>query len=215
MENYIKNYIIKQSCDMEDDLLKECIYSVGGINRIIVANRSQIDTVTVDTTPGVNFGSVRDIQMLVTPTPGVYYRFFEIEPAKETGLANAEIVVSGGQKYFTQTVGFTFPGNKQSFIQEMEKIGLANLVVLVESKLVQPTSSTFAGENRWFCYGLNGGLEVATMTAGLGSAPGDIAGYVVTMTGNFTALPAELVPNPANHPTIADLIADLLDDTNN
>ena len=173
MENYIKNYIIKQACDVEDDLLKECIYSVGGVNRILMANRNQIDTTIVNNTVGVNFGAIQDIQMLVTTTPGTYYRFFEVEPAKETGLANAELVVSGGQKYFTHTVGFTLPGNKQAFIQEMEKIGLANLVFVVESKMVQPTSSTFAGENRWFVYGLNGGLEVATMQAGLGQAPGD------------------------------------------
>lgn len=64
-------------------------------------------------------------------------------------------------------------------------------------------------------YGLTGGLEVATMQAGLGQAPGDIAGYVVTLSGNFTVLPPELVPNTANHLTIADLIDDLLDDTNN
>lgn len=215
MEKLIKNFNIKQACEIDADLTRDCLYSVGGVNRILIANRNQIDTTVVNSTPGVNYSAIQDIQMLVTTTPGTYYTFFEIESAKETGLANVEMVVSGGQKYFTHTVGFTYPNNNQATVQQMEKIGLANLVVLVESKIAQPTGSTFAGENRQFVYGLNGGLEATAMQAGLGQAASDIAGYVVTLSGNFTVIAPELVPNPVNHPTIGDLITDLLDGTNN
>ena len=199
-----------------------CKYSVGGINRLWLMNKSEIDGYSID---GTTLG-LTDLVMKATVNPLVFYTPFEFEFSDETGLATSELTVSNGQRYWSQTIGMSLPVQAQATINMINELGLSNLVAIIEAK--SENTGPFSAENQYFIFGLRNGLKAATISSSFGQANGDYSGFVLTLTGFSTEQHKEIlldngayvaptitagVVTAGVYPSYAKFIDRLMDDT--
>jgi hypothetical protein len=179
------------ACLITSGVNELCEYSVGGINRIWLANKIDIAGYVLNTDSSVQAITMQPLKL-----------FYQFEFSNSTGLATSTIQINTGQKNFLQTVGFSIPRSEQAIINTIEDLGLSNVVAIVESRVAWPSGSTFEGENRYFVFGRLNGLKVATMNAGFGQAETDYSGFVLTLTSTETENYRELVPDSGTYTTI-------------
>jgi len=165
------------SCLINSGLSKDCKYSFGGLDKIYLANRSEIDATVGDF--GYEYDGTGIVTGITMVSPAVFYEYqFE----KNTGSYTQEYQFSNGNKYFMQTVNFTVSGLDQARIDFMEKLGLSNVVAICLDK-----------RGKAFVLGKQGGLEAATMTANSGAAEGDGLGITVSLSGASTEIGPEVL----------------------
>lgn len=157
------------SCLISAGASKDCQYSFGGLDAILLANRADITSYTVS-----GSGMVTGI---VTGSAG----FYEFEFEKGTGAFTQELQISNGNKYFNQNVSFTLSGLDQSRMELMEQLGLANVVAICKDK-----------RGKYFILGKQGGLEATALTANSGAGEGDGLGMTITLAGSSTEIGPEV-----------------------
>lgn len=178
-------------CIINEGVTLNCAgYTVGGINKIYLANLEDIASYTLNLD-----GSIEEIVMVATK---VFYKF---EFADTTGLTTSEFQNNAGTKNFLHGVGLSIPKMSQDIINTMQELGLSKVVALIESRESRDVAP-FLGQNRWHVYGAKNGLTVTTMTSGSGQAQTDFSGFVVVLNGTETSEMIELVPNSVTYTTI-------------
>jgi len=112
------------ACLLTSDVAELCEYTIGGINRIWLANKSEITGYVLNPD-----SSIESITMAAAKT------FFQFEFSNTTGLATSSLQVNTGQKNWLQTIGMSIPRTEQAIINLIEELGLANIVAIVESRV--------------------------------------------------------------------------------
>lgn len=111
--------------------------------------------------------------------------FVEVGLIKSTSGLNVELTknLSTDTRYFTETFTLVLGG----VTPENE--------VFIKSVLAQPVSIVVKTRNgKYVSIGLNGQLELATLSGGTGIAEGDMVGYNMTFTGVSNTLPLIVSP---------------------
>ena len=182
-----------------------CRKGVGGINKIWLMLKDQIDTITY---AGGNDYTIQNITMLETVVVGVFYVAYEFEFSKSTGMGQSTAQVNNGQLNYLTEAGFTIVGVDATRLEIFDKLSNCKTVAIVESR----NQNTTTGENRYFVLGAANGLELTAGNVGFGTADTDLAGFSVTLSSTETTPMYELLPAAG---TVGALITRLLDNTDN
>ncbi len=153
-------------CELTSGILGVCNYSASGVERLWVANKSQIDTVSYNAT-----GEISGITFTATGET-----FYEIVPALDSCTFQDDLQVNGARRNFLQTVNFGVASISASTLTILETIGLANMVAIVKT-----------AEGYYRALGVKGsGLRTTVMTETSGTAAGNDSALTVTLAGNAT-----------------------------
>jgi hypothetical protein len=152
------------ACLMAGGTTKDCNYLLGGLNKLYLANISEIDSYT-DTDPLDCI--INAIVMVATEV------FFVNEFDKNTGSATQELQVNNGQKFVAQTVSFSVASNNAALTCLLKDLSLGTIVAITEDR---------KGERK--IMGRINGLEASVMTLNSGAADADYSGMTVTLTGS-------------------------------
>lgn len=186
-------------CTMTAGVTLNCAgFTVGGVNRIQLANLSDIS--------GYTYNLDNSIEEILMVGASVFYAF---EFAETTGLATTELQVNGGTKNFLHGVGFSIPKMSQAIINTIEELGLSKVVAIVETRETRDVAP-FINENRYHIYGMKNGLTATTITGGSGQQQTDASGFTLVLNGTEVTEMAELVPDSVTYTTIAAYIATLV-----
>lgn len=151
-------------CELVNGLAGICAYSASGIERLWVANKSEISGITYNVG-----GEVSGISF--TTTGGTFY---EIVPALDSATFQDDLQINGSRRNFLQTVNFGVGSISASTLATLETIGLANLVAIVK---------TAEGDYRML--GNKGaGLRTTVMTETTGTSAGNDSAIQVSIAGN-------------------------------
>jgi len=166
-------------CLLIEGIVGVCQYSTSGAERLWLANKSQVTGVTYNTigeVTGITFSSGS--------------AFYEIESALDTITFSDDLVVNGARRNFLQTVNFALGSIEADILEELETIGLSNMVAIVKG-----------ADGLYRLFGAKGaGLRTTVMTDASGTQAGNDASVGATIAGSSTgkasflasALPASL-----------------------
>jgi len=154
-------------CELVSGINGICNYSASGVERLWVANKSEISATDYDTN-----GEVTGITF--TTTGGTFY---EIVPALDSATFQDDLQVNGSRRNFLQTVNFGVASlTGGSIVTILETIGLSNMVAIVKT-----------AEGYYRALGLKGsGLRTTVMTETSGTSAGNDSAFAVTIAGNAT-----------------------------
>ena len=151
-------------CELLNGIVGVCDYSASGIERLWLANKSQVDAITYDAS-GVTTG------LTFTATGETFY---EIVPALDSCTFQDDLQVNGARRNFLQTVNFGVGSLTPAVLKTLETMGLSNMLVIVK---------TAEGDYRGL--GFRGaGLRTTVMTETSGTQAGNDGDLVVTISGN-------------------------------
>lgn len=170
------------------DLLCADACCSGGINRIWIAKREDIDTIT----RGVN-DEVTGVTMVVGPPAGVFY---EIKYLEFTAAFNESTTQENNNTSVDQTVEFTIPCGDDTLRQRLQELlnCCCGMVVIVE---YMGGFTKIIGDNVDLLYGR---VKVRSIEGTSGAALSDPNQQVVTI-GTFAAkLAVEFTPGAAGVP---------------
>lgn len=151
-------------CELINGIAGVCDYSASGVERLWLANKSEISGITYNTS-GVTTG------ITFTTTGGTFY---EIVPALDTCTFQDDLQVAGARRNFLQTVNFGIGSLSPLVLETLETMGLSNLIAIVK---------TAEGDYRGL--GFKGaGLRTTVMTETSGTQAGNDGNLAVTIAGN-------------------------------
>jgi len=151
-------------CELVSGLVGVCAYSASGIERLWVANKSEIS--------GLTYNSGGELTGITWTTTGG--TFFEIVPALDSATFQDDLQINGSRRNFLQTVTFGVAAISASTLQTLETIGLANLIAIVKTS-----------EGDYRALGVKGaGLRTTVMTETSGTAADNGGAITVTLAGN-------------------------------
>lgn len=169
------------SCLINSGIARTCEFTTGGINRLYVANYDEVESFSASTMSGV-------IDTIVMTSGATFH---EIVNLKDTASFTQELVVSEGQKFYTQNLVFNVSSNSEikdgteDGVQSVEeaqelqdlidKLNLGKYIFIAQSR-----------SGKFYILGKLNGLETSASTFGTGAAGGDFAGYVMTFDGQET-----------------------------
>ena len=163
-------------CLLVEGIVGVCQYSTSGAERLWLANKSEVS------------GTTYDMEEMITGiTAGT---FFEIQSALDSITFSDDLVVNGARRNFLQTINFALGSIDFEILEELETIGLSNMVAIVKG-----ADGLYRG------FGFKGaGLRATVMTDASGTSAGNDASVAVTLAGSSTgkasflaaALPATL-----------------------
>jgi hypothetical protein len=154
------------SCVLVNGLECVCAYSASGVERLWLANKTQISSVGYNAT-----GVVTGITWSDTGQT-----FYEICPAEDSCTFQDDLQVNNSRKNFLQSVNFGVAALSASTLSTLETIGLAALVAIV--KVADGTYRMLGNKGT--------GLRATVMTETSGTSAGNDAAFQVTVAGNAT-----------------------------
>lgn len=154
-------------CELVSGINGICNYSASGVERLWVANKSEIS--------GATYNSDSELTGLTFTTTGG--TFYEIVPALDSATFQDDLQINGSRRNFLQTVNFGIASlTGGSTMEILETIGLANMVAIVKT-----------AEGYYRALGLKGsGLRTTVMTETSGTSAGNDSAFAVTIAGNAT-----------------------------
>lgn len=149
------------ACSISANLTRDCVYALAGIQKLWLGNYDE-------------FTFQKDSDSVVTGiTASSGATFYVYDANIDSASATAELqVAAGNRKYFNQTVTFSIDSDTVEAKNQLESLGLARTVAIVETK---------SGIKS--IYGIDGGLNATVLTFGTGAAAGDQSGWSATLTG--------------------------------
>ena len=152
------------ACEITNGILGFCDYSASGVERLWLANKSDISGITYNSS-GVTTG------ITFTTTGGTFY---EVVGALDSITFQDDLQVNGSRRNFLQTVNFGVGGLTSAILDTLEDLGLSNLIAIVK---------TAEGDYRGL--GFKGaGLRATVMTETSGTAAGNDSALNVTVSGS-------------------------------
>ena len=169
------------SCTSLQNLARSCGTAgiVGGLEKLYVIQYSDLSGSFGGEVYQVSGSVISDI----TPKSGSSY--VEVGLLKSTAGINEELTKNqqNGSAYITQTVSVTL-----SDLSPENKTWVESLINSPVSFIVKTRTK------KYFAAGLNGDMELATLTGGTGVAEGDLVGYQLTFTGISSELLRQVDP---------------------
>jgi hypothetical protein len=151
-------------CELVNGIVGVCDYSASGVERLWLANKSEIDTISYNAS-GVTTG----VTFLNTGNT-----FYEIVGALDSITFQDDLQVNGSRRNFLQTVNFGVGSLSAAVLETLETLGLSNMVAVV---------LTAEGDYRGL--GFKGaGLRTTVMTETSGTQAGNDGNLAVTISGN-------------------------------
>lgn len=163
-------------CELINGIVCDCTYSASGVEKLWVANKSEISGVTYNAGGEITWITFYDPMYqsngtLITATGQTFY---EICPSVDSCTYTDDLQISGSRRNFLQTINFGLGSISPTVLVTLETIGLSNLVAVVK---------TADGEYR--AMGVKGsGLRTTIMTENSGTATANDAAIAVTISGN-------------------------------
>lgn len=146
------------SCLLTNGVTRGCDFGFGGLQTILLANKSEIESMaknTDDTITGI------------TMATGATFYEFQFEP--ETGQALQELQVGSPSRFVLQTLNMQLANVSQSKKNVLNNLANGDLVAIYEDQ-----------KDQYFLFGeLGRGLRASTLTIDTGTADAD--GYIVTI----------------------------------
>lgn len=141
-----------------------CQYSTSGAERLWLSNKSQVTGVTYN-----GGGEITGI------TAGAWY---EIESALDTITFTDDLQINGSRRNFLQTINFALGSIDHDILDELESIGLTNMVAIVKS-----ADGAYRG------FGFKGaGLRATVITDASGTQASNDGNVGVTIAGSNTGM---------------------------
>lgn len=151
------------NCAISQDLLRSCEFQFGGLQKVYLANKSQVTSVSYGST-----GAVTGITM----ASGSTFHVYEFEP--ENASFTEEFQGDAISKSFLQTVSLTLAGQSQAAVVQLESLALSVLVAIVQTQ-----------DNRYWLVGEKGyGLRATSVNLNSGTAFTDNYINEIVLVGN-------------------------------
>lgn len=151
-------------CELLNGIVGVCDYTASGVERLWLANKSQIDAITYDS-DGVATG------LTFTATGETFY---EVVPALDSCTFQDDLQISGSRRNFLQAVNFGVGSLSPAILKTLEDMGLSNMIGIVK---------TAEGDYRGL--GFKGaGMRTTVMTETSGTQAGNDGALAVTIAGN-------------------------------
>lgn len=178
------------SCLLTSGIQKGCRDNSGGIKRVLIANKSNIATITPEqgaTGSPSDQGIITGITMGGSPTT----YFYEFVPNKMSSNAveNIQSNLQNGTIGYEQVISLVFAKNEASKRNQIKLLGQAEVVVIVEDY-----------NNKYFLYGELNGMELSGGNGDTGRGLTDLNGWNITLSG------MEHEPAREVDPTIIDAL---------
>lgn len=160
------------NCSISQDLVRSCEFQFGGLQSVLLANKSQISSVEYAST-GVVTG--------ITMASGATFHVYEFEP--ENASFSEEFQGDAISKSFLQTVSLTLAGQTQAMAVQLESLALSTLVAIVRTQ-----------DNRYWLVGQKGyGLRASSVNLNSGTAFTDNYINEIVLTGNNAGKASEVL----------------------
>lgn len=174
--------------DSLNAMLLNCQPVMGGIKTMYFFRKEWIDNVVKKGGSGADKEALLDLFKKETITPGTYFVPVKREFKEDTAFGTS--VLDPANNTYTQTIGCFYPEISAAINAAIIELGGANsrIVVLAEHR-VKNLETGFTNENKWFLYGLDNGLKLATHEQNTGVARTDPYG------NNYTLVGQELEPS--------------------
>ena len=155
------------ACLINAGITRECGFSVGGVQKIYLANKADVSSVDHD-------GTTNEITGVTMTTGGTFYQY-EAEP--ETMQALQELTVGAVSRFVNQTLNMSLAGITQAKKVVLEDMANADMVAIYEDQ-----SGIY-----WF-FGENGrGLRAITLNPDTGAADSDDNLVTISLAGGSTS----------------------------
>ena len=153
------------SCLINAGITRDCGFSFGGLQTILLANKSDVSSVAHETD-----GTISGITMASGAT------FYEYEFEPQTGQALQELTVGTVSRFVNQTLNLSLAGMTQAKKAVLEDMANADMVAIYQDQ-----AGTY-----WF-YGENGrGLRAVTINPDSGTADADDNLVAISLAGGST-----------------------------
>jgi hypothetical protein len=151
------------NCSISQDLLRNCEFQFGGLQKVYLANKADVVS--------VGYGSTGQVTG-ITMASGSTFHLYEFEP--ENASFTEEFQGEAISKSFLQTVSLTLAGQSQSTVVQLESLALSVLVAIVQTQ-----------DNRYWLVGEKGyGLRATSVNLNSGVAFTDNYINEIVLTGN-------------------------------
>jgi hypothetical protein len=165
------------ACELNIGFGLDCKDGIGGIKKIVLIDRSNVDSFTFDADEVVTVITADDEQAIYTYELPTQTGSFE-----ETINFNRD----AGTIFYTQTVNVML--NKLSAAKRLELQNVATSRVIV---FVNDTN------DNWWAVGYEYGADLSTATAGTGTVLGDMNGFTLAFTHEAAKRAYKLINSPS------------------
>lgn len=174
--------------DSLNPMILNCQPVMGGIKTMYFFRKEWIEDYIKKGGSGADKEALIDLFKKETITPGTYFVPVKREFKEDTAFGTS--VLDPANNVYTQTIGCFYPEMSAAINAAIIELGGANsrIVVLAEHR-VKNLETGFTNENKWFLYGLENGLKLATHEQNTGVARTDAYG------NNYTLVGQELEPS--------------------
>ena len=165
------------ACELNIGFALDCKDGIGGIKKIVLIDRSNVDSFTFDADEVVTVITADDEDAIYTYELPTQTGSFE-----ETINFNRD----AGTIFYTQTVNVML--NKLSAAKRLELQNVATSRVIV---FVNDTN------DNWWAVGYEYGADLSTATAGTGTVLGDMNGFTLAFTHEAAKRAYKLINSPS------------------
>lgn len=152
-------------------LAKDCAASMGGIVRVLLANKDDVSAITVTT------GEITAITMVSTKT----FKEYNFRPNTSQMTSNWQVSAENGVAYVQTDLVMVFNRMETTKRVEISAMALADLAAIVQD----------CNGKYWFL-GYDNPLHLSAGDGQTGTARSDRNGYSVTLQDDSLALPMEV-----------------------
>jgi len=150
------------ACIISNGIARECDFAVGGVDKVYLANKDDIESVAYAAD-----GSVSGITMVTGAT------WYEFQPELNSASLTQSLQVGNVSRYVQQTVVFSVASLNQEKIKTLDDLSLTTLVAMIK-----------ANDGNWYLVGDKGsGLKASALESTTGAAESDDAIATVTVQG--------------------------------
>ena len=150
------------ACIISNGIARECDFAVGGIDKVYLANKDDVESVAYGSD-----GSVTGI----TLTSGATW--YEYQPELNSASLTQSLQVGNVSRYVQQTLVFSVASLNQEKVSTLDDLSLTTLVASIR-----------ANDGNWYLIGDKGsGLKASAVEVTTGAAESDDAVATVTIQG--------------------------------
>lgn len=149
------------ACLSNQAVTKNCGYLLGGLARLWYINYSELSGTSINAT-----GTLTGL------TYSGSAKFYEVEFEENTGSFVDELVVSNGNRYIRNQVGFTLTRKDATVIDISDDMNVGRFAFVVQDR---------AGAR--YLLGRTNGMTAVSSALSSGAAPGDVSGWVASFEG--------------------------------
>lgn len=162
---------------------RDCAASVGGINRVAIANFSDVQSVTLSSGSTDSAAEITKIELV----SGSKWSFYHFRKGSSQMTETLNVDQATGLNYVSSELVMTFSRMESAKRTEMSALALNEIVVVVEDS-----------NKQWHYLGYSEPVVATAGTGQTGQAKGDANNYSITLQDDFQTFPYLLSPDCAS-----------------